>query len=327
MLWSDSDIPISPRGQQAGQRSPLIEHQARTPSSMSTGKESYFDSLQSPFVENPEQRPPSPRSPPRRSPSGELLVSKRPREHSQRNSIDRSHSRRRLEYDLTPQSSGPAFPPSHAVRIGAEGSLGTMGSRTPNTDDPSQSYDDPFRGCNAIASDFMDLYFQHVNSAIYRMFPSAQFLEWARDVKVAKSPDELMVIHSMLALGSLFSTDSHHKAEGKKFSHLAVLANEKGHGLFSIQSAQARLLLSLYHFANGESSRAWDFCGSACRVVAALKLNIEDEVLDLCKDDQPEYGLRGHELAECYRRTYWSAFLMDASLLPIRISHTEADYF
>ena len=172
----------------------------------------------------------------------------------------------------------------------------------------------------------MDLYFQHVNSAIYRLFPSALFLEWARDPNIIKSPDELMVIHSILALGSLFSTESRHKAEGKKFSNMAVLANEKSHGPFSIQSAQARLLLSLYHFANGESSKAWDFCGSACRVIAALKLNVEDEVLELCKDDQPEYGLRGHDLEECYRRTYWSAFLMDVSLPLLRVPHAEADY-
>ena len=322
---SSSDIFLSPRGQPPGQRSPLIEHQARTPSSMSTGKDSYFDSLQSPFAENGEQRPPSPRSPPRRSPSGKLLVSKRPRVHSQRNSIDRSSSRRRLEYELTPESSGSVFASCHVAKSKTEESFEIMRSETPIVKDSSRLNNDPFWVHNAVASDCMDLYFQHVNSAIYRMFPSTQFLEWARDPKATKSPDELMVLHAMLALGSLFSTDSRHQAEGKKHSHMAVIANEKSHGLFSIQSAQARLLLSLYHFANGESSKAWDFCGSACRVISALKLNIEDEVLELCKDGQPEYGLRGYDLEECYRRTYWSAFLMDVSLLSMRVSLAVAD--
>ena len=323
VIEPDSNISISPRGQQVSQRSPPMEHQARTPSSISTGKESYFDSLQSPFADNQERRPSSPKSPPRRSPSGELLVSKRPRERSQRNSLDRSHSRRRLEYDFTPESSAPSFSPRHVVKTEKEDPFETIRSQTPNGNLSLDWIDDPFCIDHDSASNYMQLYFTHVNSATYRMFPEAPFLDWVRKPDITKSPEELMVIYSMLAMGSLFSTEEKQKRKtrGKKFCEIAVLANEKSHGLFSLQTAQARLLLSLYHFANGESSKAWDFCGSACRVVAALKLNFEEEVLDLCADGKPEYGLRGSDLAECYRRTYWSAFLMDVCFLATRVTH------
>ena len=312
IIEANSDASISPRGQQVGQRSPLLEPQARTPSSISTGRESYFDSLQSPFADNQEPRPPSPRSPPRRSPSGELLASKRPRERLLKDGVDRSHSRRRLEYELTPESSAPAFSPSHVIKMEKGVPFENIRSQAPIGNRSSEWLDDPFSVDKNAAAEYMGLYFRHVNSATYRMFPDAQFLDWVHQPESEKSPEELMVIHSMLAMGSLFCPDEQRQsADGKKLSDMAIRANENRLGRFSLQSAQARLLLSLYYFAKGESSKAWDLYGSACQVIAALKLNVEEEVLKICMDGKSQYGIRGYELAECYRRTYWSAFLMD----------------
>jgi hypothetical protein len=122
-----------------------------------------------------------------------------------------------------------------------------------------------------------------------------------------------MVIYSMLAMGSIFEPSGENKSNSKLFCALARCAIEKNFGNFTLQLAQSRLLVGLLHFALGESTKAWDYCGTALRAVCALKLNTEAGANDLTDDQVFEYGLSKEALAECHRRTFWSAYIMDVS--------------
>jgi Fungal specific transcription factor domain len=118
----------------------------------------------------------------------------------------------------------------------------------------------------------------------------------------------------MLAMGSIFAPPEENKANSKLFVKIARHAVDKNFGNFSLQLVQSRLLMGLLHFALGESTRAWDYCGSALRAACALNFNTEAGVDDLTDDQIPEYGLSRDALIECQRRTMWSAYIMDVSL-------------
>jgi hypothetical protein len=124
-------------------------------------------------------------------------------------------------------------------------------------------------------------------------------------------------------MGSLFSPDADKRALGKRFAAVATYAAEKRFGKFSLQLCQSRLLLALYHFAQGKSQEAWDFCGGGLRAISALKLNTEEGVKEMV-DGAPEleYGFDRRTFEECCRRTFWSGFLMDVSLDVTRLTTT-----
>ena len=171
---------------------------------------------------------------------------------------------------------------------------------------------DPYHSQPQLVMHYVDLYFTHINSATYRIFARDPFLHWIQHTK-RKSSDELMVLYSMLAIGSTFSSLETRKSEGSLFARVARYAVEKNHGQFSLQLAQSRLILALYHFSVGDGAKAWDYCGSAVRVAAGLKMNLEQAIVKIVDDAPLDFGLNRYALEECYRRTYWSTFLMDVS--------------
>src|SRR5690242_1421369 len=125
-------------------------------------------------------------------------------------------------------------------------------------------------------SHILDLYFLHAGRATYGMFPRKAFMSWAQSGRSNKSQDDRMLLYAALAMGSLFSPDADKRALGKRFAAVATYAAEKRFGKFSLQLCQSRLLLALYHFAQGKAQEAWDFCGSGLRAISALSLNTEE---------------------------------------------------
>lgn len=160
---------------------------------------------------------------------------------------------------------------------------------------------------------YIETYFMHINAATYRLFPRKLFLDWVRSETV-KSPDDLMLIYTMLAMGSVFSSRTERKHEGSLFGKIARFAVERNHGNYSLQLIQSRLLLAFYHFSIGDTHKAWDYGGMGFRVVSGLRLNVEDGITDIGDDDMLDYGLNRRALEECRRRTFWAAYMMDVSL-------------
>ncbi|KAJ9639890.1 hypothetical protein H2199_006123 [Coniosporium tulheliwenetii] len=169
---------------------------------------------------------------------------------------------------------------------------------------------DPYEADPGLVDHLLDMYFTHINAATYCMFPRPHFTSWARKAK-HKTSDERMLLHTVLAMGSVFSPDAKAKHAGKQFAGLAATAVTKRLGKFSLQLVQARLILCLYNFSRGKLREAWDMCGSALRAMSAMKLNSEYGVRDFPDDAELDYGFDRVTLEECRRRTFWAAFLMD----------------
>ena len=173
---------------------------------------------------------------------------------------------------------------------------------------------DPYDINSDLVQHLVDLFFIHINNAVYRLFPRTPFLHWLRSVK-GKSQDDLMLIYSMLTLASNFSPRADRKSFSKDFNRISRYAVEQCSGKYTIQLAQSRLLLGLYYFSNNKSVEGWDFSGSAIRTSSGLMLNLEEPGQDV--PDQPitGYGLDREAFGECRRRTFWAMYLMDVSLV------------
>lgn len=172
---------------------------------------------------------------------------------------------------------------------------------------------DPFETDARLTMHLLDLYFLHAGRATYGMFPRRPFLTWV-ETNREKSQDHLMLLYSVLAMGSVFSADPDKRNIGKRFAAVAAYGTEKRFGKFTLQLCQSRLMLALYNFARGKSQEAWDFCGAGLRALSALKLNTEEGVRELPDTAADlDYGFDRRTLEECCRRTFWSGFLMDVS--------------
>lgn len=177
---------------------------------------------------------------------------------------------------------------------------------------------DPFVEDATVTRKLLDLYFTHIATATYCLFPRAPFMAWV-ETEQCKSPDDKMALYAILAMGSAFATDPGLKAVGKHFADIAGQALHTRFAKFSLQLCHARLMLALYHFGRGHPQDSWDYCGMALRSISALRLNTEKGVADFPEDDDEEldYGFSRPVLEECRRRTFWSGFLMDVSALLI----------
>lgn len=172
---------------------------------------------------------------------------------------------------------------------------------------------DPFETDPRLTVHLLDLYFLHAGRATYGLFPRRPFIAWV-ETNREKSQDHLMLLYTVLAMGSLFSADPDKRTLGKKFASVATYAAEKRFGKFTLQLCQSRVLLALFLFARGKSQEAWDFCGAGLRAISALKLNTEEGVRELADNTLDlDYGFDRWTYEECCRRTFWSGLLMDVS--------------
>lgn len=152
-------------------------------------------------------------------------------------------------------------------------------------------------------------YFTHISSVTYDMFPEKPFMAWLMDRHAEKSKDDLMLIYTMLALATVFSSNMEHKKLGEMYAAISRYACDNRH--FSLQLVQSRLLLAMYYYANNNPNDSWDFCGSALRAATGMKLNQEIEKTEDSDRDVFPFNLNRHGFAECRRRTFWSAYIQD----------------
>jgi hypothetical protein len=172
---------------------------------------------------------------------------------------------------------------------------------------------DPYETDARLTMHLLDLYFLHAGRATYGMFPRKPFMIWV-ETNHEKTQDYLMLLYSVLAMGSIFSPEPETRSIGRRFAAIAAYGTEKRFGRFTLQLCQSRLVLALYNFARGKTQEAWDFCGAGLRAISALKLNTEEGVKELPDASIGlDYGFDRRTLEECCRRTFWSGFLMDVS--------------
>lgn len=179
--------------------------------------------------------------------------------------------------------------------------------------DPTPSFAldiDPFRVSRKTTETYLDAYLNNVNSSTFSLVPASAFVKWVENDN-DKSPASKLVLYCMLALGAVFAKNSERTGHEQKFASIALEGVTQFFGQFSLQLIQARLIFALYEFHNGRKERAWDLCGAAIRSAGAMKLNSEEGISEQLYAARPAYGLSHSVLAECMRRTFWSAFVME----------------
>ncbi|TAQ86425.1 hypothetical protein B7494_g5252 [Chlorociboria aeruginascens] len=166
----------------------------------------------------------------------------------------------------------------------------------------------PFTTHPTLVTDLLSIFFRYHTETVYLMFPERAFSSWFLST-CEKSLDDLMLIYSILAMSTVFSSNPDHKSLGIQYAIIARYACDNRH--FSLQLVQSRLVLATYYFALNNFNDSWDFCGSAFRAAAGLKLNLEIEKTDDIYLDKFPYGLNRFGYAECRRRTFWTCYILD----------------
>ncbi|MBE7181936.1 MAG: fungal specific transcription factor domain-containing protein, partial [Terriglobus roseus] len=159
-----------------------------------------------------------------------------------------------------------------------------------------------------------ELYFSHINSSVFDLFPRATFMHWLSTCS-DKTPEERMVLYAMLAVAARFA-DAVLADFGRHCGEVAAHAISSRHTHCSLLDVQARLLRCLYESAHGHDDAAWEMLGAAIRGATGkrLKLNLEKSCLadiDVSGAGRLSFRFGSEQLAECNRRTFWACFLMD----------------
>lgn len=168
----------------------------------------------------------------------------------------------------------------------------------------------PFDIEEDLVNELMRVYFIHKGiSGAHGMLPKKPFMLWLTNRCFQKSPDDLMLIYTMLALATVFSSNPVHKKRGDEFAAISRHACDERH--YSLQLVQSRLLLALYYYAKNNVADSWDFCGAAIRTATGMKLNLEiEEAKEKDRNELP-YNLNRAGYTECRRRTFWTCFILD----------------
>ncbi|KAJ5381391.1 uncharacterized protein N7496_003819 [Penicillium cataractarum] len=169
---------------------------------------------------------------------------------------------------------------------------------------------DPFDHDPEMTLHYVETYFSNVNDGLYHIFPHARFILWLKSCDT-KSPEDKMMLYSMMALGSIFSDRPDRVTALRRYSRIARFAIQRSQHNLSLQLAQSHLMMSLLYYAAGLLAGSWDSIGAAGRAVCGLRFNIESGGVIVSQNQACEYGLHPQALIECRRRTFWVAFILD----------------
>lgn len=177
---------------------------------------------------------------------------------------------------------------------------------------------DPQSVLNTISS-----FFVHADATALRFLPEKVFKEFVQTSAHRKSPEDLMLVYSILALGISLSGGS--KMVAHEYSEVARYATDRT--ALSLQLVQARILLSLYYLQVSRPSDANDMSSAAISTATCLQLNMELERSYGGSTSQYPFGMSFAGFSECRRRTFWSCFLLERlnGLFPTRISIINKD--
>lgn len=159
-------------------------------------------------------------------------------------------------------------------------------------------------------------FFVHADAAALRFLPEKAFKSWVQTAH-RKSPEDLMLVYSILALGIALSGGPRNIAH--EYSQVARYATE--HAALSLQLVQSRIALALFYLSASRPSDANDMTSAAISAATCLQLNLE---LDQSQDGNLAvfpYNLTRVGYAECRRRTFWSCLILERlnGLFPTRV--------
>lgn len=208
----------------------------------------------------------------------------------------------------TSNDSGMAKQPPrdvYPVAVPAKNSPLTSATKTESIDANSWNTD-PFEVDANATMRLLDMFYAQHMTMNNRIYPRSTFERWIRDCR-SKSQDELMLLYSLLALGSAFGKDE--GTFGTVCAERAGKAVAAKFGRFSLPLIQSRLFLGVYHHAQGRNDLFWEYGGAMLRALSAENLNTEEGCVQ--QSSSSMFGLNEEQFKECKRRTFWAAFVLD----------------
>lgn len=159
------------------------------------------------------------------------------------------------------------------------------------------------------ASKTLTEFFIHADATmLMRFVPERIFKSWAADSAGRKSSEDLMVIYSMLAFGTVLSEAP--RSLAAQLAQVAKYAQGRTR-IDSIQAVQGRLLLAAYHATLCNTDEAAKLITEAAESAAALQLNLElDQSAEASRTMFP-FGLNRIGYSEARRRTFWALFIFE----------------
>ncbi|KAK7219773.1 hypothetical protein V2G26_007776 [Clonostachys chloroleuca] len=167
-------------------------------------------------------------------------------------------------------------------------------------------------------------FFSHVDGTmVLTLLPERSTRAWVTNSTQQMLPEDLMLLHSILAVGVALSGGPKHIAF--EYTQAAQYA-QKGMQFNCLQLAQSRILLALYYVSNGRKREANELISAAAATVSSLQLNLElDNSNDASISSFP-LGLNRAGYCEARRRTLWSLFMLErlSGMFPDRVTMVNA---
>ncbi|KAK1833274.1 fungal-specific transcription factor domain-containing protein [Podospora conica] len=233
--------------------------------------------------------------------------------------------RMRVDYDHYPSTAGPRSPMAPTPDT-ARSTLSWRHPELPRIHedvlhrawqtDPYVS--DPPSVTSTVAS-----FFAHTDAAALRFLPEKAFTSWVQNSAHRKSPEDQMLVYSILAVGVVLSGGPRDIA----FEYSQVARYAAGHAALSLQLVQTRLLLALYYQAVSRPGDGHELLSGAISAATGLQLNLELGHGQAPVPSVFPFGLSRAGFAECRRRTFWSCFVMERlnGLFPTRLAIINSD--
>lgn len=152
-------------------------------------------------------------------------------------------------------------------------------------------------------------FFVHLDSTvILRFVPEEAFKTWVASPSHRKSPEDLMLLYSVLAIGVALSGGP--KSIAFEYAQVAHHA-QRMTGASCLQLVQSRILLSLYYLSISRVHEANETISAAVATASCLQLNVElDETREAAMMTYP-FGMSKTGHREARRRTFWSLFMLE----------------
>ncbi|KAF9880988.1 hypothetical protein CkaCkLH20_01138 [Colletotrichum karsti] len=178
---------------------------------------------------------------------------------------------------------------------------------------------DPYVSDPEAISTIISSFFVHTDSTMaLRFLPETAFKSWVTGNAHIKSPEDRMLIYSILAVGVAMSGGP--KAIAHEYAQIVSYAQRRA--ATGIQLVQARLLLALYFLSVSKPTEAIEILCTAISTAISLQLNLELEKSVEAGLTTFPYNLRRAGYAETRRRTYWACFELERlnGVFPNRLS-------
>ncbi|KPM38376.1 hypothetical protein AK830_g8185 [Neonectria ditissima] len=222
-----------------------------------------------------------------------------------------SHKRLRVSYDsyvpagpplvsLTAEPTRARYPVQHEAaelpRI-SDDVLNRAWGTDPTLSDP--------QSIRAVISHF---FVQLDSMKMMRFVPEALFKAWVTNPNHRKSPEDLMLLYSILAVGVALSggpkTIAFEYAQVAQYAQRVTVAG-------CLQLVQSRILLALYYMSISRMPDAHEMILAAAATSTYLKLNVElEESHEVALASYP-LGMSKVGYRETRRRTFWSVFILE----------------